>query len=310
MSDSSTQDSKATPASIVDALKAVAGNPPKVRASFAKGQCVRGTYTPSPEAGSITRSPNFTQPGRVTARFSVGGGNPQVPDTNNLVLRGFSFRLESDGVTSDILTESAPVHFARTLDQMLAFLRARMPGADGKPDPEKVKIFSEANPETLNQAKFIVARPLPGSFAGVAYWGVHSFPATNVDGDTRYIKFKIVPSDGEVSLTADEAAGLAPDFLHRDLERRIANGGVRFDVLALLDRPGDPVMDVTERWPDEDARETVHLGTIEISSIEDGQPCDATIFNPANLAAGIGHPPDEIFAARQQAYMISLAKRK
>jgi catalase len=297
----------ATPAAIVDALKAVAGNPPQVRASFAKGRCVRGTYAPSDRAAEITRSLSFTKPSRVLARFSVGGGNPGVSDTNNLVLRGFSFRLGDD---TDILTETAPVHFARTLDQMLAFLEARIPGADGKPDSEKVRAFSAANPETLNQAKYVAARRLPGSFAGTTYWGVHAFPATNARGETRFIKFKVAPVGGDVSLSEDEARTKSADFLHEDLARRIAAGDVRFNVMALLDRPGDPVMDVTLRWPDEDNREQVRLGTIVITSLEANEACDGAIFNPVNLADGIGHPPDEIFAARRSAYTISLAKRR
>ena len=80
--------------------------------------------------------------------------------------------------------------------------------------------------------------------------------------------------------------------------------------MALLDRPGDPTMDVTMRWPDEDNREEVRLGTIVVTSLEADDACDASIFNPANLADGIGHPPDEIFAARRAAYTISLAKRR
>ena len=80
--------------------------------------------------------------------------------------------------------------------------------------------------------------------------------------------------------------------------------------MALLDRPGDPVMDVTIRWPDEDAREAVRLGTIVITGVEADDACDASVFNPANLAEGIGHPPDEIFAARCAAYAISQAKRR
>ncbi|AWO93127.1 MULTISPECIES: catalase family peroxidase [Bradyrhizobium] len=300
----------ATPASIVEALKAVAGNPPKVRASFAKGWCVRGTYTPSDRAEEITRSRSFTRPSRVLARFSVGGGNPNVADTNNLVLRGFSFRLGDEDHRSDILVESAPVHFARTLDQMLAFLAARIPGPDGKPDMAKVRAFSTANPETLNQANYVAARPLPGSFAGTTYWGVHSFPATNAENETRFIKFKVVPARGEITLSEDEARTKPADFLHDDLGTRIAAGNVRFNVMALLDRPGDPTMDVTIRWPDEDQRDEVRLGTIVITGFEPDQACDVTIFNPANLAEGIGHPPDEIFAARRAAYMISLAKRR
>ncbi|MBR0706471.1 MULTISPECIES: catalase family peroxidase [Bradyrhizobium] len=302
--------SAATPVSIVEALKAVAGNPPKVRASFAKGWCVRGTYTPSDRAGEVTRSQSFTKPSRVLARFSVGGGNPAVADTNNLVLRGFSFKLGDDDHRSDILVESAPVHFARTLDQMLAFLEARMPGPDGKPDMAKVEAFSAANPETLNQASYIAARPLPGSLAGTTYWGVHSFPATNAENETRFIKFKVVPARGEIALSAEEARTKPADFLRDDLGGRIAGGHVRFNVMALLDRPGDPTMDVTMRWPDEDHREEVRLGTIVITGFEPDQACDGSIFNPANLADGIGHPPDEIFAARRAAYTISLAKRR
>ena len=300
----------ATPASIVDALKAVAGNPPKVRASFAKGRCVHGTYVPSDRAAEITKSLSFTRPSRVLARFSVGGGNPKVADTNNLVLRGFSFRLGDENHRSDILVESAPVHFARTLDQMLAFLQARIPGADGKPDMEKVKAFSAANPETLHQAHYIAARALPGSFAGTTYWGVHCFPATNAKGETRFIKFKVVPVRGEITLSAEQAAAKSADFLHDDLEQGIAAGDVRFNVMALLDRPGDPTMDVTIRWPDEDSREAVRLGTIVVTSVEPNETCDVGIFNPANLADGIGYPPDEIFAARRAAYTISLAKRR
>ena len=197
----------ATPASIVDALKAVAGDPPRVRASFAKGRCVRGTYVPSDRAEEITKSRSFTRPSRVLARFSVGGGNPEVADTDNLVLRGFSFRLGDDDHRSDILLQSAPVHFARTLDQMLAFLKARIPGPDGKPDAKKVRAFSAANPETLHQASYIAARPLPGSFAGTTYWGVHAFPATNSKGETRFIKFKVVPVGGDVTLTERRGQG-------------------------------------------------------------------------------------------------------
>lgn len=298
----------ATPASIVNALRAIADNPLKVRASFARGRCVRGTYAASDRAEEITRSQSFVGPSRVLARFAVGSGNPNVAD--KLVLRGFSFRLGGNDHRSDILVQSAPVHFARTLDQMLAFLKARTPGPDGKPDMKKVRAFSAANPETLHQANYIAGRPLPRSFADTTYWGVHAFPATNSKGETRFIKFKVVPPGGKVTPAVDKAKARPADFLHEDLESRIASGDVRFNVMALLDRPGDPVMDVTIRWPDEDSREAVRLGTIVITGVEANEACDTSIFNPENLAEGIGHPPDEIFAARRAAYAISLAKRR
>jgi catalase len=299
-----------TPTSIVDALRAVAGHPPKTRASFASGLCVRGTYVPSDRAAEVTMSRSFTRPSRVLARFSIRGGNPEAADSNHLLPSGFSFRLGSGADRSDILTQSAPVHFARTLEQMLAFLEARVPGLDGKPDENKIKAFAAANPETLHQANYLAAQSLPGSFAGTTYWGVHAFPATNSEGETRFIKFKVVPVRGDITLTEDELKAKSADFLHRDLKRRISAGKVRFSVTALLDRPDDPTMDVTIRWPDEDFREEVRLGTIVITAFEPNETCDTAIFNPAHLAEGIGHPPDEIFAARSAAYTVSLQRRR
>jgi len=301
--------SAATPASIVDALKAVAGSSPKARTSFAKGRCVRGTYAASDRAAEITKSRSFTKPSRVLARFSVEGGDPAAADTGKSMLRGFSFRLGGDGHRSDIVMQSAPVHVARTLDQMLAYLKTRIPRPGGKPDMRKARAFSAANPETLHQANHIAAHPPPGSFADTTYWGVHAFPATNAKGKTRFIKFKVVPAGGDITPNRGETRTKSADLLHEDLETRIAAGDIRFNVMALLDRPGDPILDVTIRWPDEDSREAVRLGTIVITGVEANDVCDASIFDPANLAEGIGHPPDEIFAARRTAYAISLAKR-
>lgn len=293
--------------SVVDVLRAVAGLQPKARASFCWGRCVRGTYAPSDQAKEITKSRSFTMPSRVLARFSADCGTANAVDIDGCSLRGFSFRLGSGNQLSDIVTQSVPVHCARTLDQMLAFLQARMPGPDGRPDMARVEAFSAANPETLRQASYLAANPPPASLACTTYWGVHAFPATNATGETRFIKFKITPVSDERRSVEDAAKSTG---LLRDLDSRIAARDVRFSVMALLDRPGDPVMDVTIRWPDEDGREAVRLGTIVITGTESNETCDASAFNPANLAEGIGHPPDEIFAARRDAYAISQIERR
>jgi catalase len=301
---------EATPASIVDALRAVTRDPTAARASFAMGRWARGTYAPSDQAKEITKSPSFTKPSRVLARFSLGDSYLKAADNRKRLLRGFSFRLGSDGQRSEIFTQSAPMHLARTLDQMLAFLQARIGGPDGKPDVAKIEAFSAANPETLRQADYLAALPQPGSFAGTTYWGVHAFTATNSQDETRFIKFKVTAVGGEVAHNEHAAQATSADFLDQDLESRIAARDFRFSVMALLDRPGDPVMDVTVRWPDEDAREAFRLGTIVVTGVEPNHACDTAAFNPANLAEGIGRPPDEMFAARCAAYVISQARRR
>jgi catalase len=263
---------------------------------------VRGTYAPSDRAREITTSRSFTKPWRVLGRFSL-----EARETN---LRGFTFRLGSNGQRSEIFTQSAPVHFARTLDQMLAFLRARAREPNGPPVEEKIAAFTAGHPETRHQADYIAAHPLPASLARTTYWGVHAFPATNAKGETRFIKFKVMPVGEEGEQAANETTAKPADLLYRDLESRIAARDIRFSVMALLDRPGDPVMDVTIRWPEEDAREALRLGTIVITGIEADEACDEAVFNPGNLAEGIGHPPDEIFAARCATYALAQTKRR
>jgi catalase len=193
---------------------------------------------------------------------------------------------------------------------MLAFLAARAPGPAGKPDAKKVKAFAAANPETLHQANYIAAHPMPPSFAATTYWGVHAFPATNAKGETRFVKFKVVPIAAGVTRARAKAGAAAADVLRKDLEARIAAGEARFSLIALLDRPGDAVMDVTIRWRDEDRRDAIRLGTIVITGIEAEEVCAASAFDPGRLAEGIAHPPDEIFAARRAAYAIAQAKRR
>ena len=79
---------------IVDALFAVSGNHKGVRASGAKGACVKGVFTPSSEAPSLSKAPHFTRPVPMTARFSMGGGNPTISDKTKPTTRGFAMEFE------------------------------------------------------------------------------------------------------------------------------------------------------------------------------------------------------------------------
>lgn len=270
---------------------------PNLRASFAEGRCVRGTYIPSDQAAEITRSLSFTRPSRVLARFLADGGNPEMADAGTVELRSFSFSLGGADQRSDIITRSAPIYGPKTLEQMLSFVTTSNSGSSGKPDATTVDAFSSGNRKKPREAKVRTAQSRRGSFARTIYWGVHAFPATNAKDETRFIKFKIEPVGAEVTMT-DEARTKFADVLNDDLDLRIAARDVRFSVMALLGRPGDPVTEVTIRWPDENERDAVRLGTIVITGVEANEVCDELVFNPANLAEGIGPPLDEIFAAR------------
>src|SRR5918999_663726 len=164
---------------IVNAQFAVSGNHKGVRASGAKGVCVKGAFTPSPEATSLTKAPHFTRTVPMTARFSMGGGNPNISDKTKPTTRGFAMEFDDLSDAMVFYFVSAPVFSAKTPRQLLDFITVRLPGPDGKPDAEKIRAFASANPETTRQAAWLNARPVPASFAGVDYWGVQAYTLTN-----------------------------------------------------------------------------------------------------------------------------------
>ena len=301
----------AEPEQIVDALGKVFGNQ-KARASGAKGQCVAGRFTPTAEARQFSKSAAFQKAVPVLARFSMGGGNPKVPDATKAAVRGFALKLDPDGNgASEFVMVSAPVNFAKSPAQMLGFLEARYPGADGKPDPEKIKAFAAANPETTRQGQWLASRPVPASYAGVSYWGIHAYTLTNARGASQVVKLKLVPVGGEAGLSDDEAKAKPADFLVAELTDRIARKArTGFDVVALFGAAGDQTSDPTTMWQDEGKRKSVKLGTIAITAIEKNEVCDAGIFDPTNLADGIAGPADDpMFLPRQPAYAISFSRR-
>jgi catalase len=298
---------EATPEGLVNALNAVFGSH-GVRSSHAKGICVKGTFTPTPEAAKLSKAPHFSKPVPVLGRYSMGGGNPKVSDKAKTV-RALAVRFDPDGASNDLLLISAPMFFARTPEQMLGFLEARVPGADGKPDAAKIKAFGEANPETGRQGAFLNARPVPASYVSVNMWAIHAYKLTNASGETSMVKFKAVPQGGEVGLSEDEAKAKPDDFLKSELEARLAKGPAAYDLLAILGEAGDQTGDPTTEWP-EDSRKSVTLGTISITALEPDQTCDATIFNPDNLQAGVEGPADDqIFPLRGAAYAVSQSRR-
>jgi catalase len=299
------------PQPIVDTMFTLAGKP-KNRPSGAKGQCFTGVFEPSAEAKALSKAVIFTRTSKVVARFSVGGGNAKVADGARGPNRGFSFRIDEGGPgQTEFVMINAPINFVKTPAQMLAFLQVRLPGADGKPDADKIKAFTDANPETTLQGKYLASKPIPGSWVGVNYWGVHAYTLTNTAGASQVIKFKMVPTGGEVNLTDDEAKAKPPEYLVQDMTERLATAKpASFDMVAIMGRAGDKTDNATQLWDGEDTRPTVKLGTLKIAALEKNETCDGTIFAPTTLADGIAGPKDDpLFEIRTPAYAVSITNR-
>jgi len=295
------------PDQLVDALNGVFGKHAGDRAAHTKGICLTGQFTPAPDAPSLSKAPQFAKPVGITARFSLGGGNPQAPDNAQDNVRGLAVRFDlGNGANSDLVMISAPVFFVKTPALFVEFLQIV-----GSGDKDKLNAFFQVHPESTRQNAFLTSHPVPASYVGVDYWGVHAFTFTNAAGDTKVVKYKAIPEAGELGLSPDEAKAKGPDFYSPELKERLANGPVVFDLVAILGEKGDPTSDPTLRWDNEDNRATAPLGKIRINAIAPDATCNAFSFLPGNVADGIAGPTnDPIFAARSPAYAVSLIRRK
>jgi catalase len=271
---------------------------------------VKGIFTPTVEAASLSKASHFTKAVPVTARFSMGGGSPNISDKAKPATRGFTMRFTDPTGDMVLVMISAPVFIAKTPQQLLDFLTVRLPGPDGKPDPEKIKAFAAANPETGKQAAWLNARPVPASFASVDYWGVHAYTLTNSRGEAKVTKLKALTDAGQLGLTEDELKAKTDNFYADELKDRLGKGAAAFTLAAILGEAGDPVNDITATWPEEN-RKTVKLGTIAITSIEPNATCDAATFDPVvGQPEGVAGPADDpMFEIRSPAYALSLSRR-
>lgn len=297
------------PDKLVDSLNGVFGKHEKLRASHAKGLCVKGTFTPTADAPALSKVPFLAAPVPVLGRFSFGGGNPKASDKAKSP-RGLALRFDPDGTApTDFVFLSVPIFFARTPAEVVGFLEARFPGPDGKPDPAKVKAFTEAHPWTAKQGAWVAAKPVPASYAGLPYHSIHAFDATAADGKKQSVKFKFEPAAGELGLTDDEAKAKEEGFFTAELDERLKAGPVSFNLVAIKGADTDPTDDPTAEWPEAE-REKMALGTLAIAGREEDAKCDATTFDPNNLADGLaGFPGDTVLPARSGSYAVSLTRR-
>lgn len=292
---------------LVDGLNGVFGQHAG-RAAHTKGQCVKGTFTPTADAATLSKAVFLSKTVPVLGRFSFGGGNPEV-NGKSKTPRGLAVRYDPDGAEPvDFVQLSVPIFFARTPEQALEFLKVRAGAGAGKADVEKIKAFTAANPETARQDALIAAGPFPASFAELAYYGVHAFYAKNAEGKETKVKFKSVPAAGIKGLTKEEVDAKPDDFIVADLNERLGKGPIEFELTAVLGEASDPTNDPTTDWPA--GHKEMKLGTLSITGLEDNAKCDAGTFDPNILGAGIsGAPDDTILPIRGAAYAASLIRR-
>jgi len=283
-------------------LDAIFGLHPGFRPAHAKGIMLSGTFTPSPQAVSLTRAPHLTRDSTpVTLRFSSGTGLPLIPDNApDSNPRGLAIRFHlADHVHTDIVSHSTDGFPTRTGQEFLDFLRAAAAG-----DPSA---FLATHPAALAFAQ--TPKPNPASFAKESYFGVTAFRFINRRALARYGRYRIVPDAGVEHLDDTTAKAKHANYLFDELTQRIAAGPIRFDIQVQIANDSDIVDDATIHWPAD--RPLVHFGAIVLTAkAPDDETHRRMIFDPIPRVDGIEPSDDPLLELRAAIYLLSGRRRR
>ena len=290
---------------------AIFGPQPGFRPAHAKGALVKGTFTPSPNAASLTRAPHILRESvPVTVRFSDSTGIPQIPDTDpNARPWGCAVRFFlAERSHTDIISHSVDAFPTHTGDDFLELLRAIAATKPDSPHPNPVETFLGSHPAAL---AFVQApKPFPASFANENFFAITAFRFTNKDGVSRYGRYRILPVAGTSYLDEADVATKGPNFLFDEVTDHLKSGPIQFRLVVQLAEPEDTVDDATIHWPE--SRTLFELGTISLTErvADDAAEQKHLIFDPIPRIDGIDPSDDPLLELRAALYLLSGRERR
>ncbi|OHE86016.1 MAG: catalase [Lysobacterales bacterium RIFOXYD1_FULL_69_11] len=302
-----------TPARLTDAIEGTSPEPfPGFRRAHAKGVCVAGYFEGRTEAAALSKA-RVLAPVRspLLGRMSIGGGSPYGLDAQARV-RSMALLLRGDdGQEWRMAMNSFPFFAVRSIEAFHAQALAGAPDpATGKPDPARLAAFAQAHPESKAFAEWARSAPWSDSFANTQYNGIHAFRFEDADGGSRMVRWSMRTQTPFVELTPAQRESADPDYLETELQARLAEGPLRWDMVVTIAGPGDDSRDPSTPWPDE--RDQVVVGTVVIERAEPQATgaCRDTNFDPTVVPPGVSLSDDPILAARAAVYAQSFDRRQ
>ena len=295
-----------TPQEAIERIGAAFGPHPGWRTLHARGRFYKGTFTATAEATALCRAPHLTgAPVPTLLRLSSGSGNPHLPDRAPDV-RGLavSFR-PADGVATDLLAQTAPRFPVRTPEDFVAFTVA---AAHARSKPWELAAFLARHPSVVPtvvaNARAGAIKP-PRSFASKTFYAIHAYKWLDADGEGRWVRYTWLPdATGEV-IEVDRSD---KNYLHTELEQRLARGPVRFTLRVQVAADGDDPHDPTSVWK---SKEHLDAGILEITAPDPDRETggEIVVFDPQRVVDGIELSDDPILAFRSPAYSASIERR-
>jgi catalase len=300
-----------TPSQMIEAFEGTFGVHPGQRRNHIKGTCAAGEFVGTADAAALSRSPLFT--GKtipVVARFSLGGGNPDVPDAAPAP-RGMAleFHLAGGGL-QHITMINVPIFAASSPSSFRDAIVASKPDPKtGMPDPEKMKAYVASHPDAKPLLDLSSHHTPTANYYETPYFSIHTFKFVDTKGVEHPVKWRFIPRDGVKEMTAAEMKAAPHDFLEKGLIDRTQKGPAIWDMIVYVGEPGDSLDNPTLPWPE--TRKHFTAGTLKITQAtpQKGAACEKINFDPLIMADGIAPTNDPILLFRSPAYAVSFAKR-
>ncbi len=300
-----------SPARFIDAFQRIDGVHPGFRRNHAKGVGVSGFFESNGNGVRLSKAVVFRS-GRVpvVGRFSLSGGQPHVGDSAGAV-RGLGLHFSlPDGEAWRTAMINLPVFPFRTPEAFYEQLVASKPDpSTGQPDPAAMKAFLDRHPETVQVMSVIKSQPVASGFENTTFHGLNAFRFTNSSGESTPVRWLLTPMQ---PLASADVATAARDknYLFDALIAQIQRQPLRWQLVVVIGKPGDPAHDATIAWPAE--RERVDVGTLTLDRVdaEETSPATDINFDPLVLPAGIAPSDDPLLSARSAIYSQSFTRRE
>src|ERR1700684_3144201 len=223
---------------------------PGYRDVNASGRYYAGTFRATPEAKKLSRALHLQgDPVPVTVRHSNSrSGNPWGPATTASMAVRFYLPY---GTVTDLVSLPIPLFFARTPEETLGFLEAVRPDpATGQPDPNRIGPFLAKRPWVAHAVQLAKSLPAAVSLAQTAFHMLHAFRFVNAADAARCARYHWEPEAGVGGQTLEQLQKQPPNYLFEELEARLRQGPVIFNLVLQLAADGDSTDDANSPSPD------------------------------------------------------------
>ncbi|MEN0054112.1 MAG: catalase [Mucilaginibacter sp.] len=156
---------------------------------------------------------------------------------------------------------------------------------------------------------FLTTQKLPASFASINYFGVNAFKFTNAKGESCFIRYQLLPEEGERLLTKEKFDKAGASYMIDEIQGRVRKQPVVFKMYAQIADKNDVIDNPSIAWPS--SRKRVLLGTLTINKVSSNSVHEdkSLLFIPNNVPDGI-KGADPMIDVRSKAYPISFSQRQ